>query len=167
MNEPDIEGVATHDDPESCAAGREVGGEALTGVRAGRVLSREITYFRVPTPLSEAEGNTLRHRHREETNDPARSQTPCTYGTSLHENRDSSGLLGLVARRHVGKAMSRAPTTNGPRRSDGPVIPMKPSNKAARQRRRRWREKGIEASFSRASRRPGARCQGASESVAH
>jgi RNA-directed DNA polymerase len=99
MKEPDIEGVATHDVPESCAVDREVGGEALTGVRAGRLLSREITLFRVPTLLINAEGNTNRHRQRAVTNDPARSQTPCTFGTSLHENRESFGLLGVVARR--------------------------------------------------------------------
>ena len=36
------EGVAPHTGPESCAVDREVGGEALTGECAGRVLSREI-----------------------------------------------------------------------------------------------------------------------------
>jgi hypothetical protein len=41
MKEPHIEGVATHDDPESCADNREFGDEALTGARMGSVLSRE------------------------------------------------------------------------------------------------------------------------------
>lgn len=41
MREPDIEGVANHDVPESCDAVREDGAEALTGVHAGWVLSRE------------------------------------------------------------------------------------------------------------------------------
>lgn len=54
-----IEGVATHDDPESCVTAREDRGEALTGARAGTVLSREIKPSRVPTLLSEAEGNTV------------------------------------------------------------------------------------------------------------
>jgi RNA-directed DNA polymerase len=58
MKEPYVEGVANHDGPESCAGVREGVGEALTGVRAGRVLSREINEFEVPTLLSEAEGNT-------------------------------------------------------------------------------------------------------------
>ena len=40
------EGLATHTGPESCAVDREVGGEALTGVRAGRVLSREMCKIR-------------------------------------------------------------------------------------------------------------------------
>jgi RNA-directed DNA polymerase len=41
MQEPYGEGVASHTGPESCVAAREGGDEALTGVRAGRVLSRE------------------------------------------------------------------------------------------------------------------------------
>jgi len=43
MKTPDIEGVAIHDGPESCGGVREGVGEALTGVRAGQPLSREIT----------------------------------------------------------------------------------------------------------------------------
>ena len=43
MRTPDIEGVAIHDGPESCVGAREGDGEALTGVRAGQPLSREIT----------------------------------------------------------------------------------------------------------------------------
>src|SRR5438552_18952535 len=41
MQESYGEGIATHTGPESCGAAREGGVEALTGVRAGRVLSRE------------------------------------------------------------------------------------------------------------------------------
>ncbi|WP_159396736.1 hypothetical protein [Sorangium cellulosum] len=55
MEKPYIEGVATHDGPESCVGAREGDGEALTGVRMGRVLSREIRQFGVLTLLSEAE----------------------------------------------------------------------------------------------------------------
>jgi hypothetical protein len=39
----DGEDVANHADLESCVVHREVGGEALTEVRAGQVLSREST----------------------------------------------------------------------------------------------------------------------------
>ncbi len=35
MEEPYIEGLATHDGPESCVGFREGVGEALTGVRIG------------------------------------------------------------------------------------------------------------------------------------
>ena len=41
MKEPYIEGLAAHDDPESCVEVREGTGEASTGARAGRVLSPE------------------------------------------------------------------------------------------------------------------------------
>lgn len=58
MKESYIEGVATYDDPESCVTTREGRGEALTGARAGTVLSREIKHSGVPTLLTEAEGNT-------------------------------------------------------------------------------------------------------------
>jgi hypothetical protein len=58
MEKPYIEGVATHDDPEPCAGVREDDGEASVGARTGRVLSREINEFGVPTLLTEAEGNT-------------------------------------------------------------------------------------------------------------
>ncbi len=41
MKEPYVEGLATHNGPKSCAVIREGGGEALSGVYMGRVLSRE------------------------------------------------------------------------------------------------------------------------------
>ena len=41
MKESYVEGLAAHDGPESCDGVRKDGGEALTGVRAGRVFSRE------------------------------------------------------------------------------------------------------------------------------
>jgi hypothetical protein len=58
MQEPHVEGVATHDDPESCSDSREAAAEALTGARTGTVSSREINPSGVPTLLTEAEGNT-------------------------------------------------------------------------------------------------------------
>jgi len=41
MKDPYGEGLATHTGPESCGVLRKERAEALTGVRAGRVLSRE------------------------------------------------------------------------------------------------------------------------------
>jgi hypothetical protein len=58
MKKPSAEGVANHSVPESYVHTREGMGEALTGVRTGRVLSREINEIEVPMLLSEAEGNT-------------------------------------------------------------------------------------------------------------
>jgi hypothetical protein len=50
MKEPDGEGIASRTDSESCVVVRKDAGEALTGERVGRVLSREILLnSRVPT----------------------------------------------------------------------------------------------------------------------
>jgi len=89
MQEPHIEGPATHDDPESCTGTREGDGEALTGAHTGAVLSREIRHSGAPTPLSKAEGNTVRGRQRESSDGPARSETRDTCVTSLRENREN------------------------------------------------------------------------------
>ena len=58
MKEPHDEGLASHIGPESCGDGSNAVAEALTGVRAGQVLSREILCtFGVPTLWDSAEGN--------------------------------------------------------------------------------------------------------------
>ena len=58
MRESYGEGSADHTGPESCVGGREAAGEALTGVQAGRVLSRESkNQIGVPTPFIWREGN--------------------------------------------------------------------------------------------------------------
>jgi hypothetical protein len=38
MKELYIEGLASHDDPESCAGARKDAGEVLTGAHAGRAI---------------------------------------------------------------------------------------------------------------------------------
>jgi hypothetical protein len=50
MKEPYGKGLASRTVSESCAVDRKAEGEALTGGRVGRVLSREILFtYRVPT----------------------------------------------------------------------------------------------------------------------
>ena len=55
---PRPEGLASHGGPESCVGGRKDVDEVLTGVRAGRTLSHEITGIGAPTLLCQVEGNT-------------------------------------------------------------------------------------------------------------
>ena len=51
MKESYDEGLANHIGPESCGGGSNAMAEALTGVRAGRAVSREILVnSRAPTP---------------------------------------------------------------------------------------------------------------------
>ncbi len=90
MKKPYIEGLATHDDPESCTVGRKDGGEALTGVHTGGPLSREINTSGVPTQSREAEGNTggaaiaRRSPTRRGRRPPARVEPSCTrHGRSF------------------------------------------------------------------------------------
>ena len=58
MRVPCSEGLADHTVPESCVGAREGVGEALTGVRVGRPLSREKGYFQGADAVHAAEGNT-------------------------------------------------------------------------------------------------------------
>ena len=60
MKEPYIEGVATHDGPESCAGFREGVGEALTGVCIGWDIEPRNPMDGVPTSSIHAEGNIVR-----------------------------------------------------------------------------------------------------------
>jgi hypothetical protein len=99
MKEPHIEGIANHDDPESCAAAREGVGEARTRARAGRVLSREILVIRGADAVVRGGRQHETVRYREHRVGPARSETPRMHGISKCENREISGLPAAVARR--------------------------------------------------------------------
>jgi RNA-directed DNA polymerase len=89
MKESYGEGLATHTGPESCAAGREAVGEALTGVRAGPVLSREIIGQLWGADVVETGGRPHRlRRYRKTQPAPARSETRCTHGNTSHGNRE-------------------------------------------------------------------------------
>jgi len=81
-------GLATHIDPESCGAAREGGVEALTGESTGRVFSRVRSSLRDADAVRRSGRPHPRHRYREVLRDPARSQTPCTYGNTSHGNRE-------------------------------------------------------------------------------
>ena len=61
MKESYRKGLASHPGPESCVRAGNCTGEALTGVRAGQVLSCEINLSGTPTLLTEAEGTTERN----------------------------------------------------------------------------------------------------------
>ena len=82
MGTPYIEGVAIHGGPESCVGDPRGRSEALTGVRAGRLLSREITASGCRRRLTEAEGNTAGGVIASRPVDPARSENLCMHGVS-------------------------------------------------------------------------------------
>jgi hypothetical protein len=102
MKESYGEGLATHAGPESCGTAREGSAEALTGVRAGRVLSRERHLLRGADAVRRSGRPHELPRYRERSLDPARSETPSTLGNISHGNREIRGLPALAGR--VGKS---------------------------------------------------------------
>jgi hypothetical protein len=107
------EGLATHADPESCIlVVRKGTSEALTGVRAGQVLSREIEPpSRKRWLLWGAEAVELsgrqdwRHRKREMPLDPARSETLSLCASTLCGSREIPCLsVGEGSADRIGKS---------------------------------------------------------------
>ena len=111
-----IEDLASHGGPESCVGVPRGRSEALTGVRAGGVIEpRNETEAPGADVLVRAEGNTAGGVYRESLVDPARSESSCTYGVSMRENREipwsPTGadrclvlrVRGVVDRRRVGR----------------------------------------------------------------
>ena len=99
MKESYGEGLATRTGPESCAAVRE----ALTGVRAGRVFSRE-SLLRSADAVRRSGRLHPARRHRQTRRSSARSETPCMLEYTSRENRESSwspltdGVRGRVGK---------------------------------------------------------------------
>jgi len=95
----DVEGLATHDGPESCVGAGNRDREALTGGRAGRVLSRENhaprkRVLRGADAVEEGGRPHWEHRYREALPDPARSETPSMHGGTSYGNREIPRLPG-------------------------------------------------------------------------
>lgn len=130
MKESDIEGVASHDGPESCGCIRKVASEALTGVRTGR----DIEPRNQPVQSADAVIASGRlhdaQRKRELGVGSARSKTPSMCGNSMRENRESQSspsIEGVQGR--CGKAEGRAPQMHDGWQSDSPIVPAKSANK--------------------------------------
>lgn len=100
MKESYVEGLAAHDGPESCVVAGNGKDEALTGVRTGRVFSRE----NEPLPAGRPLGCRRRRRRRK-----------ATPGTS--PARDVPGPRAVRDPAHVRKHLAREP---GEPRSAGP-----------------------------------------------
>src|SRR5215472_3273040 len=104
MKESYSEGVASHTGPESCGATREGVAEALIGVRAGRVSSRESTSLRSADAVGGCGRRRRQRRYRETLSGSARSKTPSTYGNTLRGNREilwlptADGAVGRVGK---------------------------------------------------------------------
>jgi RNA-directed DNA polymerase len=87
MKESYVKGLANRDGPESCVGARKGEGEALTGGRAGRVLSREINLVRDADPVRRRGRPQPTGRIGKARWYPARSETRM-HGSNLRENRE-------------------------------------------------------------------------------
>ncbi len=102
MKESHGEGLATHAGSESCATGREDGAEALTGVRAGRVLSPESRSLRNADAVKGRGRRNWHRRYRETLLGSALSETRSTYRNTMFANRQilwlptAHGAMGRV-----------------------------------------------------------------------
>jgi hypothetical protein len=97
MKEPYVEGLATHDDPESCAVIREDAGEALDRGTSGPGIQPRNSVVRGAQAVPMVGRQHAMHREREVYGGPTRSKTPCTFGTSMRENREVCGPLATMA----------------------------------------------------------------------
>ena len=88
MQESYVKGLAAHSGPESCVVAREGRGEALTGGRAGWVLSRERNFLRGADAVEVRGRPQSGRRYREMPGDPAWSETPSMHGNTSRENRE-------------------------------------------------------------------------------
>ena len=130
MQEPHKQGVANQLDPKSCAGGRKVAGEALTGAHAGQPLSSEITLIGVPTSCCEGEGHMPDGVTREPCGDAAESQTLCMRGHSMRENRETPAVPLPARRGRPEKASGRTSGMHAAGESDDLVVPAKRANNA-------------------------------------
>ena len=100
MKESYVKGLASHNGPESCGGARKGMAEALTGERAGRVLSREIMLDRDADLVRRWGRPQPTRRNGEARWYPARSETPGMHGSNLRENRE---ILWPPTKRGVGR----------------------------------------------------------------
>ena len=100
MKESYVKGLANHNGPESCGDTRKGRAEALTGGRAGRVLSREMELKRDADLFGKWGRQQPTYRKGEVRRYPARSETPGMYGSNLRENRE---ILRPPTKRDVGR----------------------------------------------------------------
>ena len=132
MKEPYIEGMATRDDPESCAGTREGGGEALTGARMGRVLSPVSFGNRSADAVQVCGRPHGPRRIRLPGSGSSGSETVCTCGNSRRENREIHVPPLEWREEPRWERQGGNPPMHGTGKSDRPVVLTKRWNKVAR-----------------------------------
>lgn len=120
--------MANHSGPESCSDFREGVAEALIGETGRPAIEPRNQDSGMPTPLSEAEGNTAHGDNRKPCSDPARSQNLSMSGSLLHRSWEISSATVDPSTVGAGKASRRDPTIHADEKSDTSTVPKKLSN---------------------------------------
>ncbi len=119
--------------PRSCGGACEGVAEALTGARAGRVLSRERSFLRSADAVRRRGRRNQHRRCRETLLGSARSATPSPYGnTMVWEPGNPVVAHGGWRHGPCREVQGRTPTMNDHRKSDRPAVLAKSPNKAER-----------------------------------
>lgn len=130
MKEPYIEGLATHDDPESCGCIPQGSSRSVDRGTCGLGMEPRNQADRGADGVTQTGRPREQAQERESLLDPARSETPCTHGSFLHRNWEILGSpAGDGTAGRIGKARSRNPMMHDARKSDGPEVPKKSPNK--------------------------------------
>jgi len=136
MKESYVEGLAVHNGPKSCAAVRKGVGEVLTGVRAGRVLSRERNLLRGADAVGGSGRPHPTRRLSPDAPEPRAVRDPAHARKHLARE---PGCPALVRPRQRGRphreVFGRTPMMYERGKSDGPIVPAKPSNNGQGARR--------------------------------
>ena len=130
MKEPHRKGVANRSNPESCAGGGNIAGEALTGAHAGQPSSSEITTSAC-RPCPDRGKATPGAALSEQLTGAAESETLCMRDSSMRENREAPGIptpVGGAGRSE--KAASLKSDMHVLGESDDLIVPTKRANNA-------------------------------------
>jgi hypothetical protein len=102
MKEPYIEGLATLGGPESCVVVREGGGEALTGVRAGRDIEPRNIVFWGADAVGSSGRQHLRQRYSRVAVGPCAVEDP-VHVRNLHAREPGDPILARRGDRAAGR----------------------------------------------------------------
>ena len=110
MKESCIEGLASHNDPESCTGVRKGPREALTGARAGGAIELRNVNPALGQALRGADAMSVggrphpKPRQGERPRDLAQSKTSRTHGNISHGSREIPWVSAAHAADRIGKS---------------------------------------------------------------
>ena len=128
-----VEGVAYHNDPESCTGGRKTSGEALTGAHTGQPLSLENCNPECRSVSNRGKA-TSTGALCESPKDSAGSKTLCMCENSIRENREILELPeGYKPSGRPEKGKTQKSGMFDSRKSDNPIVPTNHPNKGSKE----------------------------------